>query len=472
MILKVFFIMMYYASFAEGIHESNIHYAIIFDCGSTGTRAKVYQYPEDNHADISPTVMKPDVEEKLKVKPGISDTDDLKTYFRKLLTTLTTVLDEEQRKNTKVYALATAGMRLLSPELQKKKFLEIREVLNDEEFKDHFPYGDAKIITGGQEGVDAFISVNMETKADEEFGILDLGGASTQIAFNVDQGVQIMASDHLVKVGEHNPELIYSHSFLNMGQNEAIKRTARELSKQYGDKKDGLNHPCFNNGFTQVVDEKHPVGYKGEFNEEKCRALIKDSFPFKVPCLQEPCSFDGVYQPKIPGGEKFLAFSAYYYTVNGLMSYKKGEKKDEYKNVSINEIKDILKKFCEEDYETITANDKYATNYCFTGIYMTEILEAYGFSPDSKEQIIFTKHGGWTEGAASSYINPPNSNEGSEPPEPTTRFSTVEAKIEKVQESTTPKTHFVLDVQADTSKDIHESVDVNNNFRGLVHNTK
>ena len=75
-------------------------------------------------------------------------------------------------------------------------------------------------------------------------GVLEMGGASTQITFTPE--VAILANKFPVSVGGRQYEL-YSHSFLNHGQDALTRWHERELALEFP-RDDVIEDPCMLRG--------------------------------------------------------------------------------------------------------------------------------------------------------------------------------------------------------------------------------
>lgn len=147
----------------------------------------------------------------------------------------------------------------------------------------------------------------------------------------------------------------YAYSYLCWGKNEALKRyRARLLNAAFSTKENyiptkrflKIRDPCLAMGTNDSVRLeslfaspctdpekqrlKHHINttslkFIGSGNAMKCRQNILDLFDekrnnksFVCPYKQEYCTFDHVFQPKIPENIDFIALSGYYYVFNNL----------------------------------------------------------------------------------------------------------------------------------------------------------
>ena len=104
-------------------------------------------------------------------------------------------------------------MRLVPTNDQTSLMNAVSEALKESGFE--FSNGDARILSGEEEASFGWLSINyiMSTfeRSAPTLGIMDMGGASTQIAF--EPTVQIMADQFSVKVLDH-VHRVYATSYL------------------------------------------------------------------------------------------------------------------------------------------------------------------------------------------------------------------------------------------------------------------
>uniref|UniRef100_A0AAV2LPZ2 Uncharacterized protein n=1 Tax=Knipowitschia caucasica TaxID=637954 RepID=A0AAV2LPZ2_KNICA len=203
---------------ATDVQNQALNYGVVVDCGSSGSRVFVYYWPPHNgnpHTLLDIRQMR-DRDRKpvvLKIKPGISTLAKTPTaasdYLQPLLGFAAAHVPKTKHKETPLYILCTAGMRLL-PDSEQAAILE--DIVSDVplEFDFLFSESHAEVISGKQEGVYAWIGINfvlgrfdhadvddatVEVTTSSQsrqpisrrrtVGIMDMGGASLQIAYEV-----------------------------------------------------------------------------------------------------------------------------------------------------------------------------------------------------------------------------------------------------------------------------------------------
>lgn len=263
-------------------------YAAVIDAGSSGSRIRVYQI-ENSGKDSIPKVFEIGNEDKslqMKIEPGISElrnkekdseinSENIKDYLSPLFSAgkqilLKKGLSEKQIRNVPIYLGATAGVRRLLAERQAKLMSLTSSALKDSGFLSK----GALVLSGEFEGVYAWICVNsmrgtLGGAAHQTFGIIEMGGASTQITFVPELGPS--QSPRRFRLGGIEYPL-YSYSYNALGINEA--RTLLYQSE------------CRNT--------------KG--NYQKCKSKIADNLNADRFCgTTSTCGLQGVSQPPPKG---------------------------------------------------------------------------------------------------------------------------------------------------------------------------
>ncbi|KFO53072.1 Ectonucleoside triphosphate diphosphohydrolase 4, partial [Corvus brachyrhynchos] len=310
----------------------------------------------------------------MKIKPGISEfagsPDKVSDYISPLLSFAAEHVPRSKHKETPLYILCTAGMRIL-PESQQKAILE--DLLTDIPVHFDFLFSDshAEVISGKQEGVYAWIGINFvlgrfEHTDDEDeamvevqipgserrdpifrkrtVGILDMGGVSTQIAYEVPQSVSV-ASPQQEEVAKnllaefnlgcdaHQTEHVYRvyvATFLGFGGNAARQRyedslfSSTLLSNRLLGRQSGLSpdspflDPCLP---LDARDERRQRGLtlhlRGTGDFQLCRELLR---PLLNRTNGTRSSLNGVFQPPVRFQDsEFYGFSEFYYCTEDVL---------------------------------------------------------------------------------------------------------------------------------------------------------
>jgi len=223
------------ASFSS---SPDLHYAVVIDAGSSGSRAYLYSWPDhsgDPHELLKISPMTDEGKGRgnplyKKVSPGISSLSshpqDALEYITPLLEFAERHIPSSKWSETPLYILATAGMRLLEKSRQEEIIRRLREGVHGR-FKFLFPEGNLEVITGKQEGIYQWLAINyvlgkfdhgdpdelVALKEEEDgvnedlgsvareggnlvlrprtVGALDMGGASMQIAMEITSPLQM-----------------------------------------------------------------------------------------------------------------------------------------------------------------------------------------------------------------------------------------------------------------------------------------
>lgn len=372
-------------------------YAIIFDVSSSRTKMEIYKIDV-----ASPPLDVTDVKQldpnPSKSKPGIADLAGnpaaVEDYLKPLLESAKKTVPAEKQATTHIFFLATAGMRLLS-EAQSNAILdEVKKLFND---KNKCPFmfdsEDAKIISGAFEGIYGWISVNflkgnfIPGSSDSTYGILDLGGASHQNAFE-SSGPE--GSDKYPMVVGSKRYNLFARSYLGYGMDQARAKYLENLLKNPSI--NGVHEsPCHHKGFQEdITINGEKITFVGTASVLTCRSIIQKTFFSK----DRDCPFRD--QPSLTGD--FFGFSGIFYAARdtGMLC------SDCTKPLSPVMFDEGSRNFCAKNYADVSSNP-YAKNVCFESNYVYELLtKGYGISVDKTILVGKELNGfslGWTLGA-------------------------------------------------------------------------
>lgn len=383
-------------------------YIIIIDSGSSGSRAYIYNWlrplelirstkreddEDDNYEDINfeederdgdPT--NPDeitYEGKLaslklpkittnkkwhkKVKPGISTfnkspQDVGKKHLKDLLKLAKKVVPKAQHSRTPVFLHATAGMRLLPIE-EQQSILE--NVCTYFRTKSAFYIPDCAshldVLSGEVEGLLGWLSINsmigsFENATDHDhgknhstYGLLDMGGALTQLVFQpnsteLEEHKEGLFSVELYDIGIKDQDIskqtfnVYSNSFLGLGMYEAQSKYLSVLVDGEGLE---FSDPCLPTGYTskEVIDGRE-VSFHGESDFRKC---LDTTFPvlqnttYSRECTPDEddvssCLLDNLIPAFDFDVNHFIGVSGYWDAITKILNYENEEvsKEDAY----------------------------------------------------------------------------------------------------------------------------------------------
>ncbi|VDM82666.1 unnamed protein product [Strongylus vulgaris] len=205
------------------------------DAGSTGTRLFLYTWTSNSDKElinIAPALDHLNSPVVKKVNPGLSSFQDhpydAAEYVKPLLDYASQFIPHDKLPYTPVFLLATAGMRLI--------------------MKEHI-----RVIEGKWEGIYSWVAVNYILEKfkmgnssiisrPETVGMIDMGGASMQIAFEMDQkdefrseNVENVLTSLQINLGCRDDDDRYKYklfvtTFLGYGVNEGLRKYEQELS--------------------------------------------------------------------------------------------------------------------------------------------------------------------------------------------------------------------------------------------------
>ncbi|KAI4879478.1 hypothetical protein NFI96_010655 [Prochilodus magdalenae] len=356
---------------ATDTSNPNLNYGVVVDCGSSGSRVFVYTWPRHNGNphDLLDIRQMRDQHRKpvvMKIKPGISEyattPGKASDYMYPLLSFAAQHIPKNKHQETPLYILCTAGMRVL-PESQQEALLE--DLRTDIPVNFNFLFSDShvEVISGKQEGVYAWIGINFvlgrfnHVEDDHEAvvevqvpggdqqetlvrrrtaGVLDMGGVSTQIAYEVPKTEEVaknLLAEFNLGCDAHRTEHVYRvyvSTFLGFGGNAARQRYEEQLlsntvlqnklfGTHQGESADSpILDPCMP---TDLQDEVGLPGQKlhlrGTGDFDRCRLLLQ---PFLNRTNETSTSLNGVYQPPIDfTNSQFYGFSEFYYCTEDVL---------------------------------------------------------------------------------------------------------------------------------------------------------
>ncbi|XP_015244645.1 PREDICTED: ectonucleoside triphosphate diphosphohydrolase 4 isoform X2 [Cyprinodon variegatus] len=437
----------------------NLNYGLVVDCGSSGSRVFVYCWPRHNGnprelldiRQMRDQNRKPVV---MKIKPGIAELaktpEKASDYIDPLLSFAAKHVPKHKHQETPLYILCTAGMRIL-PESQQEAILE--DLRTDIPVHFNFLFSDShvEVISGKQEGVYAWIGINYvlgrfnhEHKDGEAVvevhvpgsdqqealmrkrtaGVLDMGGVSTQIAYEVPKteevaknllaefnlGCDAHVTDHVYRV--------YVSTFLGFGGNAArqryeeslIRNTAARnklLGEHVGETAESpLLDPCLP---SDLQDEIGPptqrLHLRGTGDFDECRQILQ---PFLNRTNDTQTSLSGIYQPAIDySNSQFYGFSEFYYCMEDVLrmggDYNASKYAQAAKGYCATQWKTLKERFDSGLYASHA--DFHRLKYqCFKSAWTYEVLHT-GFSfPTTYKNLktallVYDKEVQWTLGA-------------------------------------------------------------------------
>ncbi|XP_071210162.1 ectonucleoside triphosphate diphosphohydrolase 4-like [Salvelinus alpinus] len=444
---------------ATDTSNHNLNYGLVVDCGSSGSRVFVYCWPRHNGNphDLLDIRQMRDQHRKpvvMKIIPGISalakTPEKASDYIHPLLSFAARHIPKHKHQETPLYIFCTAGMRVL-PDGQQEALLE--DLRTDVPVRFNFFFSDShvEVISGKQEGVYAWIGINfvlgkfnhVDSERDavvevqvpggdqqealvrtRTAGVLDMGGVSTQIAYEVPKTEEVaknLLAEFNLGCDAHRTEHVYRvyvSTFLGFGGNAARQRykesivmntlTKNKLLGQHvGETGESpLLDPCLP---SDLQDEVGPVTQKlhllGTGDFDHCRQLLQ---PFLNHTNETHSSLNGIYQPPIDyPNSQFYGFSEFYYCTEDVLRMGGDFNSSKYASAA--------KSYCATQWRTLKERfdsglyashaDVHRLKYqCFKSAWMYEVFHTgFSFPTDYKNLrtalLVYDKEVQWTLGA-------------------------------------------------------------------------
>mmetsp|Transcript_32404 Transcript_32404/g.52434 ORF Transcript_32404/g.52434 Transcript_32404/m.52434 type:complete len:520 (+) Transcript_32404:82-1641(+) len=398
--------------------DANLKYGLVIDAGSSGSRIAIYRWvprASGGFGEVEEFIPEKTIRGEKEVEPGISsyasDPGKAGPSLQPLLDYAASFVPKGLQKSTPLFLGATAGMRLLTVEDQKRVMLEIRKYLSSPDCPFDFRGTNARIISGEEEGVFGWIQLNfllgiigargdLAKEKAKTVTAFDLGGASVQITFEPDH--DIMAGVFPV-VFDGVVHRLYTHSYLQFGTDRALARVHDAVLTEANSTNESgvIRHPCM---LQDLADKVGDQDVTGSGDAEACRALTRQLLLLELPCMNKPCGVMGVHQPHVDLSSLSYGMSNFYYYAKGLgLTDSAGQWTG-----SIADLSAETSKFCSLKWEDAIKSfpnekPKYMKSTCFKGIYIEELLlHGFHFPRDEKKLVFSGKIGqeatGWTLG--------------------------------------------------------------------------
>lgn len=316
-------------------------YGIMMDAGSTGTRAQVFTFRQDQSTGnlvLDKTVMFTMRKSLADLAYGPAGTG--KTFFKPLLEKIRkaqAVPGMRRRKRTPITLRATAGLRLLGDAAAEKALKETRKALKATEFlfRDEW----VSVLEEEEEAAHAWTTVNYLLGAigngtsdgpdAKHYGALELGGASMQVVYKKVDGEEssesqeegtdsggdndsngMMSMDTTVDVLGATHDL-HSTSYLGLGLFDFTKKLYTVFDRE-GVLDEG--NPCFRKD-KKFVDKKLRLGVPGSEETQVVTMVGDGDFERCVASAEITiATFSKLYKTntKLPSKTPFYAFAYFY----------------------------------------------------------------------------------------------------------------------------------------------------------------
>lgn len=395
-------------------------YGVVIDSGSSGSRVMVYRWIDPVTASTKasdlpdrffegPPIISLDDNWTTKITPGVSTFGQKpakvwKDHYKSLLRFAESIVPAAQIQETPVYVFSTAGMRLL-PERQRNDVLHHTCKLIQRNTRFLLPdcAEHVKVIDGLTEGIYGWLALNYlmglfgqasDAGKQHSVGFLDMGGASTQIAF-VPSVAEIEKHDEdlaTVVLRKNNGDTltwrVFVETWLGFGANQARARHIKALIHLHEDanqhSKKVIKDPCMPAGAVledyEYAKKKYTIEGTGSYDQ-----CLRDTYPLlmkHLPCKEDPCLFNGVHAPKMDfEADKFVGISEYWYSANDIF-HSGGE-------YNFHLFNEKVKAFCDSNWDTVKTNlkngeylnmpERVLLDACFKATWVLNVLhEGFG----------------------------------------------------------------------------------------------
>lgn len=341
-----------------------------------------------------------------------------KKHLKKLLKHAAKAIPDDQIARTPIYVHATGGMRNLGKQDQLAIIDNVCGYISD---KSNFWLPDCRthvrVIEGGEEGLYGWIAANYligalddpsnhdHGKDHSTYGILDMGGASMEVAFEPVKGSGeggAATDDTSYTLHLEGNYDIHTQSFQGYGVKMAHLAYLQALasqSAQEGDKDVKIDDPCAPKGYRR--DLKLADGTKIETTGS---GLVEQCEKFLKVLAKDQCRTATARSRDLDGEEPprgclldnspldnldihhFIGVSKYHDIITSpALGLDDGSKYDHDK------FKHAVNDFCEDDWDDIVeehhdVSEKHLSNLCFRGKWLDAVLEeGFGFVGSSEK---------------------------------------------------------------------------------------
>ena len=384
-------------------------WGLIIDAGSSGSRIHIFTWKEYK----SDLLLSLKEVSNFKISPGISSftPTEASQSLEPLLQHAKATVPQHCWAHTNLQLLATAGMRLVhqvNPARSTAIFDSLRNYLKTAPFL--FDPPNARIVPGDEEAEFDWLSVNFATDGfvtkQKLVGAIDLGGASTQISFQVhpsEQGSSVVDVAQLpgvrtLQVGAH-AHSIYAVSRLHMGLYEAYTNTQQMYAQQEQD--------------------AFPCEIPGDY--DKCQTVVQH---FLTQHAEQDMSQLGLtaMAPPIQTGSTFYGLDNFAKLASIHFIFQRNPMSRQlppqlFRSPNMKSYQNVAKQLCKMSWYELRSRipikvgkDKLLQHSCFGLIYVQLLLERVYRLKGGEVQLIFAHtigqvDGSWATGAAISLFH-------------------------------------------------------------------
>ncbi|KAG6810813.1 hypothetical protein H0H92_010203 [Tricholoma furcatifolium] len=364
-------------------------YAAIIDAGSTSSRLFIYQWQSEiglGEPLSLQTVFPSNSAEKKAAEAdgGIQHKGkEMAAYLRPALEAGQAFLERRNVTNVPIYLLATGGMReSLTVDEQNIILRAAHGVISD--FRSTFSAGrwdtNARVIPGSLEGLYGWVALNYGRGVEEQIsGLLELGGASMQIAYKVPKA-QASKERVCLLSGEHR---VFSKTWDGFGADSTQRRMLAGLLEEAGglDGTSVIKNPCLPAGQVSlpILGTNRTTVGSGEFSTclKLAKGVLKDGLATRdaIPSYLDIASFS----------KHFFGVSNYWYNYKFFSKWGGYDVNRAYDRKAFT---DAVTQYCSSSWSTIPwatgdtdRTSVYTLNRCWYTAWMLTLLhdDQYGF---------------------------------------------------------------------------------------------
>jgi len=357
-------------------------------------------------------------------------------YLHPLLDYASSHVPKSKHRETPVFILATAGMRMI-PKQKQNAILDDLRVNIPKRYNFHLSPSQVEVISGKQEGIYLWIAINYilgrfdhsddvstvpastvaPIQRKRTVGCIEMGGASMQIAHEVAHNVtlpQDLSVDINLGCDSHNTihrYKVYVTTFLGIGTVVARRRYLEMLLRRNArswHKGSRIVDPCLPKDFTdEGMFKKRRYYLKGTGRFRTCQSDLITLLNTTATCKRKPCSLNGVHQPSINfRSSEFYGFAEFWYSTQDVLRMGASYEGDKMDQMAVD--------FCSRSW---AVNQKYydlglfpkadknrLRSQCFKSAWMTTVLHyglkfPRGYKGLTSALMINEKEIQWTLGA-------------------------------------------------------------------------
>lgn len=423
----------------DGIENlsNELKYGVIIDCGSSGSRAHIFQWkknPNTNRIELAR-----DHSKGKHITPGLSSLKDephkASDYLEPIMEFIKEAIPQDKHSETPVHFMATAGLRLLDDSTQQAILSDIDRDLRR---KFGFPKLKSQVISGEKESIYSWISLNMNRDLggvhySRTYGMIEMGGASTQVAFELDSDLETTIMNNLktddaisafkqeqllLDISPGNSVRLFAATFLGLGVNSAREAAIDLLTRDYlngSNQWDDMLHqdielrdPCLTVGSKETVirpkallhksdqsigfvikqpDDTIKVQLKGSGDFFNCMTLLERVIQLakkeklNCPYNKKTCAMNLLGTNFIPYSKyPFIGLSEMFFTTNEMMNsaglFNRSKILHETKRICGSQYATLLNSYAKQD----TSMDDRVLYECFKASWLLTILHSSGLN--------------------------------------------------------------------------------------------